>query len=82
MICAMDFRSNSLTPLCIDKKKIVGTNICSEHFIKIICQYKKVGYNINVLQHNACLVVNPIMAGNLLSSLIERWLAGPQTQTL
>ena len=26
--------------------------------------YKKIGYNINVLQQTACLVVNPIMVGN------------------
>ena len=33
-------------------------------FIKIISNYKKIGYNINVLQQIACLVVNPIMVGN------------------
>ena len=26
--------------------------------------HKKIGYNINVLQQNACLVVNPITIGN------------------
>ena len=26
--------------------------------------YKKIGYNINVLQQTACLVVNPIKVGN------------------
>ena len=31
---------------------------------KIISHYKKVGYNINVLQQTACLVVNPITVGN------------------
>ena len=31
---------------------------------KIISNYKKIGYNINVLQQTACLVVNPIMVGN------------------
>ena len=41
-------------------KKIV----CSAHFIKIISHYKKIGYNINVLQQTACLVVNPITVGN------------------
>ena len=30
------------------------------HFKKIIVHYKKIGYNINVLRHSACLVVNPI----------------------
>ena len=26
--------------------------------------YRKIGYNINVLQQTACLVVNPITVGN------------------
>ena len=45
-------------------KKIVGFNNFSAQFIKIISHYKKIGYNINVLQQTACLVVNPIMIGN------------------
>ena len=45
-------------------KKIVGSNNLSAQFIKIISHYKKVGYNIKVLQLTACLVVNPIMVGN------------------
>ena len=44
-------------------KKIVGSNIVSAQFIKIISHYKKIGYN-NVLQQTACLVVNPITVGN------------------
>ena len=28
--------------------------------------YKKIGYNINVLQQTACLVVNPITVGNFV----------------
>ena len=31
-------------------KKIVGSNNFSAQFIKIISHYKKIGYNINVLQ--------------------------------
>ena len=34
-------------------KKIVGSNNFSAQFIKIISHYKKIGYNINVLQHTA-----------------------------
>ena len=34
------------------------------YFIKIISHYKKIGYNINVLQQTVCLVVNPITVGN------------------
>ena len=45
-------------------KKIVGSNNFSAQFIKIISHYKKIRYNINVLQQTACLVVNPITVGN------------------
>ena len=45
-------------------KKIVGSNNFSAQFIKIISHYKKIGYNINVLQQTACLVVNSIVVGN------------------
>ena len=45
-------------------KKIAVSNNFSSQFIKIISQYKKIGYNINVLQQTACLVVNPITVGN------------------
>ena len=43
---------------------IVGSNIFSGQFIKIISYYKKIGYNNIVLQQTACLVVNPITVGN------------------
>ena len=46
-------------------RKIVGSNIFSAQFIKIISNNKKIGYNINVLQQTVCLVDNPIMVGNL-----------------
>ena len=36
-------------------KKIVDSNNFSAQFIKIISHYKKIGYNINVLQQTACL---------------------------
>ena len=45
-------------------KKIVGSNNFSAQFIKIISHYIRIGYNINVLQQTACLVVNPITVGN------------------
>ena len=45
-------------------KKIVGPNNFSAEFIKIISYYKKICYNINVLQQTACLVVNPITIGS------------------
>ena len=46
------------------KLKIVGSNNFSAQFINIISHYKNIGYNINVLQQTACLVVNPITVGN------------------
>ena len=45
-------------------KKIVCSYNFSAQFIKIISHYKKIGYNINVLQQTACLVVNLITVGN------------------
>ena len=45
-------------------KKIVSSNNFSAQFIKIISHYNKIGYNINVLQQTACLVVNQITVGN------------------
>ena len=45
-------------------KKIIGSNNFSAQFIQIIFHYKKIGYNINVFQQTACLVVSPITVGN------------------
>ena len=45
-------------------KKIVGSYNFSAQFMKIISHYKKICYNIDVLQQTACLVVNPIMVVN------------------
>ena len=41
-------------------RKIIGKNKFPYHFKMIIVRYKKIGYNINVLQQTTCLVVNPI----------------------
>ena len=41
-------------------RKIIGKNDFPYHFKKIIVRYKKIGYNVDVLQQTACLVVNPI----------------------
>ena len=32
----------------------------SDQFRKIIMRYKRIGYNLNVMQQSACLVINPI----------------------
>ena len=50
--------------LVYELKKIICSNNFSAQFIKIISHYKKIGYNINVLQQTARLVVNLIMVGN------------------
>ena len=41
-------------------RKIIGKNDFPYHFKNINVGYKKIGYNIDVLQQTACLVVNPI----------------------
>ena len=41
-------------------RKIIGKNDFPYHFKKIIIRYKKIGYNVDVLQQTACLVVKPI----------------------
>ena len=41
-------------------KKIRGMTDFSDQFIKIIMRYKRIGYNLNVMQQSACLVINPI----------------------
>ena len=53
-------------------KKIVGTSNFLAQSIKIISHYKKIGYNINVLQQITCLVVNPITVGNFAFLFIAR----------
>ena len=45
-------------------KRIVSSYKFSAQFIKISSHYKKIGYNIYVLQQTAYLVDNPITVGN------------------
>ena len=42
-------------------KRIVGNPNFSDQFKRIIKRYIKVGYNLDVMQQSACLVLNPIM---------------------
>ena len=44
----------------------IGKNDFSYHYKKIIVRYKKIGYNIDVLQQTVCLVVNPIKINSKL----------------
>ena len=32
----------------------------SDQFRKVIMRYKRIGYNLNVMQQSACLVISPI----------------------
>ena len=60
-------------------KKIVGSNSFSMQFIKIISNYKKNGYNINVLQQTVAWWSTQSRLETLLSSLIARWWVGLPT---
>ena len=51
---------NFMATVCINSDKIIGKNVFSYHFKKIIVRYIKIGYNIDVLRQTACLIVNPI----------------------
>ena len=53
-------------------RKIIGKNDFSYHFKNIIVRKKKIGYNIDVLQQTACLVVISTKLTALLNSLIAR----------
>ena len=48
-------------------KKIVGRTDFSDQFRKIIIRYRRIGYNLNVMQQSACLVFNPITVNNYAS---------------
>ena len=52
-------------------KKFSSSNCFSAQLIKLISHYKKIGFNINVLQQTACLVVNPIRVGNCFPLLLH-----------
>ena len=41
-------------------RKIVEKSSFSEQFRKLINQYKRIGYNLDIMQQTACLVVNPV----------------------
>ena len=41
--------------------RIVGKPNFSDQFKKIVKHYIRVGYNLDIMQQSACLVLNPIM---------------------
>ena len=62
--CAKDFQNLiSMVTWYINWRRLLALKKTAQ-FIKKISHYIKIGYNINVLQQNACLVVNPIMVDN------------------
>ena len=42
-------------------RKIVGKSNFSEQFRKLINRYKRIGYSLDIMWQNACLVYNPII---------------------
>ena len=53
--------------LVYEFKIIVGRANFSDQFRKIIVRYKRIGYNINIMQQSACFVFNPITVNNFAS---------------
>ena len=48
-------------------KTIVGRADFSDQFRKMIARYKRIGYQINIMQQSACLVFNTITVYNFAS---------------
>ena len=42
----------------------MGRTDFSEQLRKIIMRHKRIGYDLNVMQQSACLVINPITVDN------------------
>ena len=61
--------------------KIVGSNNFKSSLLKTNSHFKKIGYNMNVLQRTACLVVNPITDCNL-AFLVNCTLVGPTSGSM
>ena len=57
-------------------RKIIGKNDFPYHFKKIMVSYKTIGYNVDVLQQTACLVVNLIKV-NSFAYLFNCTTVGP-----
>ena len=58
-------------------KEIVSRAVFSDQIRKLTIRDNCIGYNINIMQQNACFAVNPITFNNFSSLLIALWLAGP-----
>ena len=64
-------------------KKIMGRTDFSDQFRKIIVRHKRIGYDLNIIRHSACLVINPITVDNFTALLnctpVDRMWIGCQT---
>ena len=45
-------------------RKIFGKTDFSDQIKKIVTNYKKIDYNMDILRQTICMVVNPIMVDN------------------
>ena len=63
-----------LVPLSIvyKFKRIMGRTDFSDQFRNIIIRHKRIGYDLNVMQQSACLMINPITVDNLAALYICR----------
>ena len=70
----------------INSKQIVGRADFSDQFRKIIVRYKRIGYNINIMQPSACSVFNPVnnfaSLFNCIGEIIVRRLSSVVVHTL
>ena len=48
-------------------RKLVGKSNFSEQFRKLINRYKRIGYSLDIMRQNVCLVVNPIIVDGYAS---------------
>ena len=48
-------------------RKIVGKSNFSEQFRNLINRYKRIGYSLDIMRQNACLVINPTIADGYAS---------------
>ena len=45
----------------------MGTTDFPDQFRKNVIRNKRIGYNLNVMRHSACLVFNPVTVNNYVS---------------
>ena len=50
----------------------------SDQFRKFIIRHRRIGYNLNVMQKSAYLVINPVIVDNFNALFAHRWI-GCQT---